>query len=219
MPKNTSAENGEESGEESGEARPVRALSRAQFLRNAASGLAATAAGAIAVGIAGSKVVKANTNDPTLLGNSGNGGSPNLAEDATEVQFDGAAAPGVVFLAQADSTWTPSAAGFPAAVAGWTTTNPDVPNGVYGYTARPGGNGVVGAGVAADGIGVQGLANYLGGTFAGPNRAPLNLRPEMVPAPPPTGKAGDLYVTINVDGFATLWFNTGIAGWRQVSLL
>jgi hypothetical protein len=195
-----------------------RELSRAQFLRNAAPGLAAAAASAVVLGVTGSEDVKAATNDPTLLGNSGNGGTPNLAEDATEVQYDGAGAPGVVFLAQADNKWSPLAALYPAAVAGWTSTNANIPNGVYGYTERPAGNGVVGIGVASDGVGVQGYGNLLGAAFAGPSRAPLNLRPESVPAPPPTGKAGDFYVTINVDAFAALWFHTGITGWKQVSL-
>lgn len=183
-------------------------FSRSALLRRAAAGVTAAVAGAIAVGVAGSSVAKAATNDPTLLGNSGNTVNPNLAEDATEVQFDGAAPPGVVFLAQADNKWSPGAAGFPAALAGWTSTNPNVPNGVYGYSEHPQGNAVVG----------WSLAN-VGGAFAGRNRAPLNLYPENVPAPPATGQAGDLYVTINVDGFATLWFNTGVTGWRQVALM
>jgi hypothetical protein len=183
-------------------------LSRSELLRKAAAGVTAVVAGAIAVGVGGSRVAKAATNDPTLLGNSGNTANPNLAEDATEVQFDGAASPGVVFLAQADNTYAPAAAGFPAALAGWTSTNPNVPHGVYGYSEHPQGNAVVG----------WSLAN-VGGAFAGANRAPLNLHPESVPAPPATGQAGDLYVTINVDGFATLWFHTGVVGWRPVALM
>jgi hypothetical protein len=156
-------------------------------------------------------VVKAATGDPAVLGVSGNGGgTPNLAEDATEVQFDGAAAPGVVLLAQGDNKYKPLDAFFPAALAGWTSTNPNIPNGVYGYTERPNGIGVVGWAPLSAG---------LGGKLIGPGRAPLNLNPEHVPTPPATGQAGDLFVTINVDNFATLWFHTGIQGWKQVSLI
>jgi hypothetical protein len=91
---------------------------------------------------------RAATNDPVLSGNSGNAGNPTLAEDATEVQYDGGGYPGVVFLAQADNTYRPSAANYPAALAGWTSTNPNITTGVYGYSERPGGFGVVG--VASD---------------------------------------------------------------------
>ncbi len=182
--------------------------SRAHFLRNAAAGLTGAVAGAVVAGITGSTVVKAADGDPTALGHSGNTANPNLAEHATEIQFDGASTPGVVLLAQADNKWQPLSTGFPAALAGWTSTNPDIPNGVYGYTEQPGA-GVVGWGA----IGVN-----LGARLIGPNRAPLNLNPEPIPAPPLTGQAGDLYVTINVDSFATLWFHTGVGGWKQVSV-
>ncbi len=196
-----------------------RRLSRGQLLRKAAAGLAGAVAGAVAAGLSGSKVAKAaGTNNPLLLGNSGNASDPNLAEDATEVQYDGAGPPlGVVFLAQADNKWTPSQAGFPAAVAGWTSTNANIPNGVYGYTERPDGSGVVGAAVGPNSRGVLGESfgpSGVGGAFVGPNRAPLNLHPE--PSGPPPGQPGDFYVTINVDNFATLWFHTGVQGWQRV---
>jgi hypothetical protein len=42
------------------------------------------------------------------------------------VQYDGGA-PGVVFLAQADGTWSPSQAAYRAAIAGWTTTSISAP--------------------------------------------------------------------------------------------
>ena len=184
--------------------------SRAHFLRSAAAGLTGGVAAAVAAGIAGSTVVKATDGDPTTLGASSNsGGTPNLAEHATEVQFDGVDPPGVVLLSQADNTYQPLSTLFPAALAGWTSTNPNIPNGVYGYTEQPGA-GVVGWG----NVGVN-----LGARLIGPNRAPVNLNPEPRPMPPPTGQAGDLYVTINVDSFATLWFHTGIGGWRQVSVV
>jgi hypothetical protein len=202
-------------------------LSRAEWLRKVGAGLAGAAGAAIAVGIAGSEVVKANDDDPLLLGHSGNPldpfPNPNLAEHATQVQYDGAGPPpGVVFLAQADNTYTPSQAGFPAAVAGWTSINPDIPNGVYGYTERPDGSGAVGAAAGPNGRGVLGECfdpNGLGGAFIGPNRAPLNLRPENLSVPPATGQPGDLYVTINVDDLAELWFHTKRNGWRRVVVI
>jgi hypothetical protein len=203
-----------------------RRLSRSQLLRKAAAGVTAVVAGSIAVGLQGGRVAEAATNDPTLLGNSGNTSNPNLAEDATEVQFDGASSPGIVLLAQADNTYVPAAANapgeFPAALAGWTSARPDIANGVYGRTEVPGGIGVVGWGIGPGSNGVFGRSFDplgVGGAFVGPNRAPLNLHPERVPVPPPTGQAGDLYVTINVDGFAMLWFHTGVLGWKQVSLV
>jgi hypothetical protein len=183
------------------------------------------------VAIGGGKVAKATSNadcDNLVLGKSGDGGNtcsppPNMAEHPTEVQYDGAANPtlGAVFLAQADSTWLPSNAGYPAALAGWTSTNADIPNGVYGYTQLPKGNGVVGAGAAGtNSNGVLGQSfdpNGVGGAFIGPNRAPLNLQPVMVNQPPATGQCGDLYVTMNVDNHCTLWFNSGISGWFKVT--
>ena len=141
-------------------------LSRAQWLRKAAAGLAGVVGGTLAAGIGGNRVVKAAmTNDPLLLGNSGNTANPNRAEDATEVQYNGAGPPlGVVFLAQADNKWMPAQSGFPAALAGWTSTNPDIPTGVYGYSEHATGMGIVGSAV-----------NNVGGSFFGRNRAPLNL--------------------------------------------
>jgi hypothetical protein len=208
----------------------ARRQSRAEWLRKVSSGLAAVVGGGIAVAISGNKEAKAVTGDSVILGKSGDpsivGPPPNLAEDATEVQFDNTAlSPGVVFLAQADNTYTPAAANapgeFPAALAGWTSARPDIANGVYGRTELTGGAGVVGWGVGPASRGVFGQSFDrlgVGGAFVGPNRAPLNLRPENVGTPPPTGQAGDLYVTINVDNFAELWFHTGLA-WRRVALI
>jgi hypothetical protein len=160
------------------------------------------------------------SDDPSIVGP-----PPNLAQDATEVQFNGAGSPGIVFLAQADGTRTPASANapgeFPAALAGWTSTRSDIANGIYGRSELAGGTGVVGWGVGPFSRGVLGQcfdSRGVGGGFVGPNRAPLNLRPENMSVPPPTGQAGDLYVTINVDSLATLWFHTGIQGWKRVAL-
>jgi hypothetical protein len=140
-------------------------LTRARLLK---SGLIAlTVAAGLAASVGGR--AKAATNDPVLSGNSGNAGNPNLAEDATEVQYDGGGAPGVVFLAQADGSWSPSQAAYPAAVAGWTTTNPNITTGVYGYTEHDSGNGVVGVTVSTtlNSAGVRGEASASTGQVVG----------------------------------------------------
>ena len=109
--------------EHEGHVKKQHRLTRARLLK---SGLIVlTVAAGLAASLGGR--AKAATNDPVLSGNSGNAGNPNLAEDATEVQYDGGGAPGVVFLAQADGTWSPSAAAYPAAIAGWTTTSISAP--------------------------------------------------------------------------------------------
>jgi hypothetical protein len=93
-----------------------------------------------------------------------------------------------------------------------------------GFQTTAGANIDRGVDVAGNVIGVHGTADSpgfagVGGWFEGPNRAPLHLEPVVVNQPPATGECGDLYVTKNVDNFCALWFHTGIAGWRQVSLL
>ena len=91
-----------------------------------------------------------------------------------------------------------------------------------GYQTTSGAGFSTGADVAGDLIGVHGTANTpgfpgVGGAFEGPNRAPLHLEGVMVSQPPSTGQCGDLYVTMNVDNFCTLWFHAGIGGWIKVT--
>ncbi len=90
---------------------------------------------------------------------------------------------------------------------GFLTNSPTIDRGVDAA-----GNEIGVRGVGAGPLGV-------GGWFEGPNRAPLHLEPVMVNQPPAAGQCGDLYVTTNVDNFCQLWFHTGIAGWRMVSLI
>jgi hypothetical protein len=127
-------------------------------------GVALALAASLAAAIGGARA-RAATNDPVLLGNSSTTGNPNLAEDATEVQYDGGGSPGVVFLAQADNIFAPSDASYPAAVAGWTTTNPNITTGVYGFSGRPNGLGVVGVASSVDGNGVYGVSASGHGVF------------------------------------------------------
>jgi hypothetical protein len=127
---------------------------RKQLLGGGVVALVLAAALAAALG---TERARAATGDPVVGGHSGNTGNQNLAEDATEIRYDGGGNPGVVFLAQADGTFSPSASVYPAALAGWTSTNPNITTGVYGYSARPAGTGVVGvAGFEGSGNGVVG---------------------------------------------------------------
>jgi hypothetical protein len=153
-----------------------QSLSRKELLKKAAVGLAAFAGLVVT-----SKVAKANTGDGLAMGGSGNTGNPNLAEDATEVQYDGGGPPlGVVFLAQADNVWRPSDAGVPAALAGWTTTNPNIPAGVYGYSARPNGYGVVGWNTSGPGS----YGGYFGGdVYVTGNLSVGGIKNAIVPHP------------------------------------
>jgi hypothetical protein len=162
--------------------------SRRQVLKLAG----ATIAGA-AAGIAGSAVpALAATGGNAILGASGNTSNANLADQATEFQYTGTASQGVGLLAQIGAVFTPSAAAYPAALAGWTTAS-HTPNGVYGWTNQPLGKGVVGVGPTA---GVQGSSSTgYGGLFA-LGKSQVRLVPAgSAGAPAPAGHlAGELYV-------------------------
>jgi hypothetical protein len=120
--------------------------------------------------VAAGGTAEAQTGNPVLLGNSGTTGNQNVAEDTTEVQYDGSGAPGVVFLVQADNAHLPTSnLFFPAALGGWTSTNPSITTGVFGYTEHPEGNGVVGVtyATALNSAGVLGRADATTGQVAG----------------------------------------------------
>ncbi len=137
---------------------PPRQVSRARL--HALGGAALAALGLSLTSTA--RRVQAATGGNLILGHSGNDSNPNLAENATEIRFDGATGPGVVFLSQADTKWAPSAAGFPAALGGWTSTNTNVPNGVYGSTQIANGTGVVGNAAGPSSTGVFGVGASFG---------------------------------------------------------
>jgi len=167
--------------------------SRRQVLKLAG----ATIAGA-AAGIAGSTVPAfAATGGTMILGGSSTIGSvnpANQADVATELQYTGAATPGVGLLGQIGNGFRPNQASFKSAVAGWTTLS-HTPNGVYGYTNTGTGYGVVGFAFG----GLAGVYGYgpggYGGKFAG-GTAPLMLQPAgAAGAPAPAGHVlGELYV-------------------------
>jgi hypothetical protein len=115
--------------------------------------------------------VQARTQGSAILA-----GLLNTETAGTNVKWVGGPVSSTVVLLGNDSDYVPTDAGYPAAVAGWAAgtggTYAGVPHGVYGYTERTGGNGVVGVGGAstggghgvvgltftATGYGVQGLS-------------------------------------------------------------
>jgi hypothetical protein len=115
--------------------------------------LGAAAAGAVGAAVLMDRAQPAAANS----GQSIDAGVVNTAEDATTLNFDGSANPGVVFLAN-DTLLTASGSHFPAALAGWAGTNTSY--GVYGFTLTDGAAGVIGQtplGGAADGV--RGIAS------------------------------------------------------------
>ena len=87
----------------------------------------------------------------------------NTETAGTHIRWAGSAT-GTVLLLGNDSNFVPADAAFPAATGGFASgtggTFAGVPNGVYGYTSRVGGSGVIGAndstGAGVRGIGTQG---------------------------------------------------------------
>ena len=117
------------------------------------------ALGAAAAGAVGGAALMGRSAPPAAAntGDSITAGFANTAEDATTLNFDGSANPGVVFLAN-DTLLTAGESHFPAALAGWAGTNTSY--GVYGFTLADGAAGVIGQtplGGAADGV--RGIAS------------------------------------------------------------
>ena len=119
------------------------------------------ALGAAAAGAVGAAALMDHAQPAVAnTGQSIDAGVVNTAEDATTLNFDGSANPGVVFLAN-DTLLTAGESHFPAAVAGWAGTNTSY--GVYGFTLTSGAAGVIGQtplGGAADGV--RGIASASG---------------------------------------------------------
>lgn len=191
-------------------AQPGEAATRRAVLK----GAVAATAGLVSAGLLGPKQVQAATND---TGDSVVAGQTTGAEDTTTLVGQTDLDPPLDFNGNQILRVVPGSGG--------RAPNHDV-DAVYGLGVLQG-NGVVGEGSSGNGVvgrssigaGVVGTSvSSVGGAFEGPDRAPLNLKPEMVSMPPAAGVQGDFYVTVNVDNFGTLWFHTGIAGWRQVVL-
>jgi hypothetical protein len=124
-------------------------LSRAAFLARAGG----AAAGAAGILLANSRPAAAADGGNVVLGASGDTLNPNLAEHPTEVQLDGSVTPTPrIILLGNDSGYSPSGAGWSAAVGGWGNTRA----GVYGYSKS--GDGVIGWTVGGGAVaGVRGL--------------------------------------------------------------
>ena len=123
-------------------------------------------------------------------------GGQNEATLGTRANYTGVGTR-AAFVFQSGTTYANSDANFPAALAGWAGPSGTVATGVYGYSAKPSGFGVVGYASSSGAI---------GGVFLG-NRAQLTLWPN--PALP-TGQnyVGDLYQT-KVGTTGNLWACVG----------
>jgi len=96
----------------------------------------AAAVGAAGAGALGAVPAAAATGDPLILGHNIDASNSNVAENPTEISYDGPAGNKAIFLAT-DTFSGPAIAAFPSAVAGWGNTRA----GVYGYSTS--GYGVV----------------------------------------------------------------------------
>jgi len=131
------------------------------------------------------------------------------AEHQTQIQYDGAAGNAAVILLANDSTFSGSAANFPAALGGWigngTTTGgrSGNTNGVYGYTEATGGFGVVGMenSGSTTGAGVRGIGGTNGKGVWGTSNGGVS-----------NGVFGDTDIGHGVLGSAT---STGTGVWGQ----
>jgi hypothetical protein len=117
--------------------------------------------GAAAVGVVGAAaLVDATAGQAAAAdGNPVTAGAVTTAEEATTLEYNGAANPGVVFLANA-TAFDAGASDYAAALAGWGGSN-EVPHGIYGYseaTGSAGGDAVIGLRVGFPGSGVHGIA-------------------------------------------------------------
>jgi len=201
--------------ESEGPTKPERPLrSRRQMLKLAGASLAGAAAAAAGLATRAVPGLAASGGN-TILGGSSNFGSANAvntADAATEIEYINTTTPGVGFLSQIGTTWSPVSASYPSALAGWTTVG-HTPNGVYGYTEIVNGKALVGftATSATGGVGVLGRSNAgYGGQFqlGSSGKAHLLLTPgSTAGAPAPAGHvAGELFV----DSAGVLYyFNAG----------
>jgi hypothetical protein len=186
--------------------------SRRQVLKLAGATLAGAAAGA--AGIAGSIVpASAASGDPLLVGRSQDSLPDNISTDAaTQLDYTGTTSVGAAFVAQVGNGFSPGAAAFPCALAGWSELAA-MPNGVYGYTNAAGGKAVVaynGDNSAAGGPGLwaQSRRGYAGHfVLQGAGKSHLYLQPTATAgAPAPAGHVnGELYV----DSAGVLYYFSG----------
>jgi hypothetical protein len=170
--------------------------------------LAGAAGGAVAATVIAGQPVAAGTGDPLLLGQANE-----TADRPTRADYTGTANDGVAFLFQAANATngnpTGEASQYDAALAGWVGDGSNLTTGVYGYSNRPGGNGVVGFSEASDGIGVR----------ARGARAGILITGSGIAAPPSTSAshvAGEIQADQNGDLWACV--KDGTPGeWRKLA--
>jgi hypothetical protein len=171
--------------------------SRRQMLKLA--GVTVAGAAAAAAGIATSAVPGlAASGDPLLVGRSQDSLPDNVATTATQIDYTGTTSVGAAFVAQAGNGFSPGAAAYPCALAGWSELAA-MPNGVYGYTNIAGGKAVVAyngdSTTGGPGVWAQSRKGYAG-HFVALGKSHLYLQPTgTAGAPDPTGhQNGELYV-------------------------
>lgn len=199
-----------------------------------AAGLIGVASLATAVGPSGN--ARAATGNALTLGvSSAGGGSPNTAESATEVRYDGpATAPSTLFLVNDTSYTADQPRYYNSVLAGWAGAHQSLNVGLYGYSEvannpiglvgrgdnlspdNPQGIGVEGSGVT----GVHGVGTQYG-IHAEGGQAPLLLEPGPAAGPPMTGVSatGALYIDADgglyvckAAGNPGLWVRVGFTG-------
>ncbi|MGD9700862.1 MAG: hypothetical protein AB7Q42_02810 [Acidimicrobiia bacterium] len=175
-------------------AEPEQTSSRRGMLKLAGAAAAGTVA---AVAFRPSAAAADDPNDLTL-------GATKATAALTTGNVTTAAAGGAGFLFQSGAVFPASAASFPCALAGWTTTTQQ-PTGIYGYTSSAsGGFGVaaIGAGSSSTGLIVTGVKSTMALTplgAAGPARTVAYSRGEVI-----IDSAGDLWLNV-VAGTPGTW--------------
>ena len=133
--------------------------SRREVFKKLAIGAAGVAAGGVLLGKATPAAALAG--DPILIG-----AVTNTSTAYTRADYTGTGT-GAAFLIQSGNDFTNAVSNYPAALAAWATASGPATYGVYGWTAKPNGAGIVGRGST-------GVTGTVGGQFLG-DRASINL--------------------------------------------
>lgn len=166
--------------------------------------LAGAAGGAVAATVLSGQRVAADTGDPLILGQT------NVTADRpTRADYTGTEGDGVAFLFQAANATNGNPPGtssqYDAALAGWVGDGSNLSTGVYGYSNRPGGNGVVGFSEASDGVGVRARGARAGILITGSGiEPPPSANNSHVAGEIQVDKNGDLWACV-ADGTPGTW--------------
>jgi hypothetical protein len=170
--------------------------------------IAGAAGGAVAATVFVAQPAAAADGQPLLMGQTNTATSR-----PTRGDYTGGDTAGVGFLFQAanDPNGNPlgTTSQYPSALAGWAGVGTGLTTGVYGYTSRPGGNGVVGFADTSDGVGVRARGGKAGILITGSGIAA-----------PPTGGATHSAGEIQFDQNGDLWacVADGTPGtWRKLA--